>query len=36
MLPEYEKDIYEFMDNRIKIAWYLRKFYMGIVLKVKF
>jgi hypothetical protein len=36
LLPEFEDNIIEFMENRVKIAWYLRKFYMGVVLKVKF
>ena len=32
--PRYDKTMEEFIKNRVKISWYLRKLYLGVYLEI--
>ena len=32
--PKYDSNDEEFVENRIKIMWYLRKLYLGVYLQI--
>lgn len=32
--PVFDKDESEFIENRLKISWYLRKLYLGVYLEI--
>ena len=32
--PKYDRNDDEFVENRIKLLWYLRKLYLGVYLQI--